>query len=145
VRRSCGSSRVTYLDRERAVEQLRLLAGELVASNAEVIEVRLFGSLARMESVPGSDADLFILLRRDESPRWFDRIPRFSAAFADTDMPVEVFPYTLDEVDRLEQSGSGLLRAARSGILLAARSQAGPPWRDAIPPEGPSGRPFSFP
>jgi predicted nucleotidyltransferase len=122
VKRSCGSSRVTYLDRPRAIEQLRLLAGELIASNPDVIEVRLFGSLARMESVPGSDADVFILLRRDESPRWFDRIPRFSAAFDATDMPVEVFPYTQDEVDRLEHSGSGLLRAARNGIVLARRA-----------------------
>lgn len=122
MKRSCGSSRVTYLDRHRAIEQLRLLATDLVASNPDVIEVRLFGSLARLESVPGSDADLFILLRHDEAPRWFDRIPRFSAAFHATDMPVEVFPYTQAEVDRLKQSGSGLLRAAQNGIVLARRT-----------------------
>jgi len=121
VKRSCGSSRVTYLDRKRALEQLRLLAQRLIDANPRVREVRLFGSLARMQAVPGSDADLLIVLDRHELPRWFDRIPEFSRAFADTDMPVEVFPYTQDELERLEAGGSGLARAARAGLVLAAR------------------------
>jgi len=122
VRRSCGSSKVTYLDRARAVEQLRLLAGRLLASNPDVLEVRLFGSLARGEAIPGSDADVLVVLRHHSQPRWMDRIPEFAAAFDDTDMPVEVFPYTRAELTRLEQTGSGLLRAARAGVLLAERS-----------------------
>lgn len=84
--------------------------------------MRLFGSLARMEAVPGSDADLFIRLDSHPAPRWFDRIAEFSDAFADTDMPVEVFPYTRQEIERLEKRGSGLLRAACRGTLMAARN-----------------------
>jgi len=123
VTRSSGSSRVTYLDRARALEQLRALATRLVAIDPRIVEVRLFGSLARMESVPGSDADVLIALHGHPLPRWFDRIPEFSAAFMETDMPVEVFPYTLEELERMKESGSGLVRAARAGVLLASRAE----------------------
>jgi len=118
VRRSCGSSKVTYLDRDRAVEQLRQCARALAARDAAVVEVRLFGSLARMEAVPGSDADILIVLRHHALSRWFDRIPEYQAAFADMDMPVEVFPYTQDELTRLDSGATGLAGAARSGLLL---------------------------
>ncbi len=121
VKRSCGSSKVTYLDRGKAVEQLRLLGQRLIDARPNVLEVRLFGSLARMEAVPGSDADILIVLDSHPLPRWFDRIPEFSGAFADTDMPVELFPYTRDELEQLEESGSGLTGAARAGMLLGSR------------------------
>jgi len=121
VIRSSGSCRATYLNRKLAVEQLRLLAGRLVEQDPRVLEVRLFGSLARMEAVPGSDADILIVLSEHSTPRWFDRIPEFAAAFHDTDMPVEVFPYTRDELRRLETGGSGLARASRAGLILASR------------------------
>ncbi len=122
VRRSCGSSRATYLDRTAAVAQLRLLAQRLIDSHADVLQVWLFGSLARMGAVPGSDADLLLVLARHAQPRWFDRAPEFAAAFADTDLPVELFPYTQEELVRLEAGGTGLIRAARRGLLLAARA-----------------------
>lgn len=121
MRRCSGSSRVTYLDRARAVEQLRLLARRLVEADPRVVEVRLFGSLARMEAVPGSDADVLVILENHPLPRWFDRIPEFSAAFAATDMPVEVFPYTRAELKQLEASGSKLVDSARAGLSLAER------------------------
>ncbi|MEE9296447.1 MAG: nucleotidyltransferase domain-containing protein [Phycisphaerae bacterium] len=119
VRSSFGSSKVTYLDRAKAIEQLRLLAGRLLETHPEVTEVRLFGSLAGMTAVPGSDADVLIVLTSHTQPRWFDRIAEFQAVFAATDMPVEVFPYTQRELARLEAGGSGLARAARAGVLLA--------------------------
>ncbi len=88
-----------------------------------MLEVRLFGSLARREAVPASDADVLIVLRQHAEPRWFDRVPHFADAFRDTDMPVEVFPYTREELARLETSGSGLIRAAQAGIPLAQTAE----------------------
>lgn len=120
VTRFCGSSKATYLDRGRAVEQLRRLATALLERDPRVVEVRLFGSLARNEAVPGSDADVLITLDEHPEPRWFDRIPEFSDAFASTDMPVEVFPYTREELDHLDSDASGLARSARHGVVLAA-------------------------
>ncbi len=87
-----------------------------------MLEVRLFGSLARREAVPGSDADVLVVLRQHPLPRWFDRIPEFAAALAGADLPVEVFPYTLDELDRLGGEGSGIGDQARRGLLLAQKA-----------------------
>lgn len=115
VKRSFGSSKVTYLDRAKAVEQLELLARRLLETHSDVIEVRLFGSLARMKAVPGSDADVLIVLKSHRQPRWFDRIAEFQDTFANTDMPVELFPSTRAELQRLETCGSGLARAAHAG------------------------------
>lgn len=120
VTRFCGSSKATYLDRGRAVEQLRQWATALLERDPRVVEVRLFGSLARNEAVPGSGADVLIILDGHPEPRWFDRIPEFYNAFARTDMPVEVFPYTREELDQLELDATGPARSARNGMVLAA-------------------------
>jgi predicted nucleotidyltransferase len=119
--KSCGSSRVTYLDQAQAIEQLRVQAARLVESHPEVLEVRLFGSLARGRAVPGSDADVLVVLRGHPLPRWFDRIPEFAAALQETGLPIEVFPYTLAELEQME--GRGVAAEARRGLFLARQGQ----------------------
>jgi hypothetical protein len=55
--------RVFRLDRAGTISRLRQRACELLQQRPEVLEVRLFGSLGRGDAAPGSDADLFIVLR----------------------------------------------------------------------------------
>ncbi|HSW09511.1 MAG TPA: nucleotidyltransferase domain-containing protein [Bacillota bacterium] len=55
----------------------------------------LFGSLVQRRGVPGSDADLLIVLWRDDRP-FPERIDEWLGEF-DLDFPVEVFPYTVEE------------------------------------------------
>ena len=71
--------------------------------------------------MPGSDADVLVLLSHHPRSRWFDRIPEFLEHFGETDMAVEVFPYTERELDELEAAGAGFARTARTGIRLADR------------------------
>lgn len=71
-------------------------ARELLARHSEVEEVIVFGSFENDTYVPGSDIDVFIVLREaNDAPR--DRIPRFlpSKSF---DVPVDVFPFTRSEM-----------------------------------------------
>ena len=75
--------RVFRLDRERTIGQLRTRAQKLVESRADVLEVRLFGSLARGSATPGSDADLFIVLRDGAGPL-LDRIADLARHFTGT-------------------------------------------------------------
>lgn len=117
--RSSGSCKVVYLDRRLAIQILRELAEALVRSRPEVLEVRLFGSLAEGTAVPGSDADILILLRDHPLPRWFDRIPQYAPAFQGIDMPVELFCYTLDELHQLEHNRPDFARQLRGARLLA--------------------------
>ncbi|MGQ9600806.1 MAG: nucleotidyltransferase domain-containing protein [Anaerolineae bacterium] len=85
-------------------------AQRLLAGDDRVIAVGLFGSLARRQALPSSDADVLIVLREHPQPRWFDRIAEYVDAFAGASLPVEPFPYTHDELERMRLSRSGFLR-----------------------------------
>lgn len=119
LRRSSGSVRVAWLDRERAIAELRRCAEQLVVQDARVLVVGLFGSLARGEALPSSDADVLIILREHDRPRWFDRIPEYAAAFSGTSLPTEPFAYTIEEGKALA-SQSGFMRTVLRELVPLA-------------------------
>jgi len=86
-----------------------------LASRDDVLEVSLFGSLARGNYAPGSDADIYILLKED-SRRFMDRIPEFLKHFSGAGLPVEVFPYTLEEV--AEMGDGGFIKAIENEKIM---------------------------
>ena len=118
-RRSFGSVKVAFLDRERAIQELVECAGRLLEQDTRVLAIGLFGSLARDDALPTSDADIIIVLRSHPNPRWFERIPEFAGAFDGTSLPVETFPYTLEEMNRLA-SRPGLIRTALRELIHVA-------------------------
>lgn len=115
-RRSSGSVRIAFLDRKGAVAELSEQAQALVLRDPRVADVGLFGSLARGQALPSSDADVLIALREHPEQRWFDRMPEYGAAFEHTALPVETFPYTLDELTRLS-AHPGFIRTAMRELL----------------------------
>jgi uncharacterized protein len=114
--RSFGSVRVSWLDSQEAVFRLRAAAERLAGAHPEVLGVYLFGSLAEGRAVPGSDADVLVLLDHSDR-RWLDRPLDYSDPFDAVGLPVELFCYTRAEVDRVPLAG----RAIREGIPLAYR------------------------
>jgi predicted nucleotidyltransferase len=84
-----------------------------------VLEISLFGLLARGDHRPGSDADLFILVKEDgQTP--FDRIPRFLRLFLDGPIGVDVLVYTPAEIEAMRSEGNQLLKQIeREKITLA--------------------------
>lgn len=88
-------------------------------ANPNVIEVRLFGSLARSTHAPGSDADIYVLLREDPR-RFVDRIPEFMEAFSGVGVSVEVLPYTVEESIRMRTSGF-MRSITKDCVVLAER------------------------
>jgi predicted nucleotidyltransferase len=116
--------RITYLDGKAAIERLRELARALLESRSDVEAVYLFGSLARGQHVPGSDADLLIVLREDPR-RFVDRVPEFLRAFLDAPLAVDVFPYTVEELADKQREGNLFVRQALAeAILLGAGPRA---------------------
>lgn len=115
-KRSYGSATVFWLDREEAERRLRQAADRLVAERPEVVAVYLFGSLATGRAVPGSDADVLVIVDRSDE-RWVDRGVRYVGYFSDVGMPVELFCYTEEEVPRVPLAQ----RALVEGKLLAGR------------------------
>lgn len=114
--RSFGSAKVFWLDRDAALVGLRAAAERLLAEHEEVLAVYLFGSLAEGRAVPGSDADVLVLLERSEL-RWMDRPLRYGPAFDGVGLPVELFCYTREEIERVPLAR----RALAGGMLLAGR------------------------
>lgn len=114
---SSTSVRIHWLDSQRIVEELKIVARQMRVRHPEVEQVLLFGSLARGEAVPGSDADLLVILSSAALP-FLERIPRYLP----TGLPlgVDVFPYTQGEIDRMLAEGNHFIRqAVEEGIPLA--------------------------
>ena len=87
------------------------------ASYLEIEQVILFGSLARGEAAPVSDADLLVILSWSVQ-QFLERIPRYLPV--GLPVGVGVFPYTREEVDRMLAEGNLFIRqATQEGIALA--------------------------
>ena len=92
----------------------------------EVEEVILFGSLARGDEGIYSDADVLIILNSSPHKRYFDRIPKYTAIFLKFDVPVDVFPYTRAELDRMLKSDNLFIKSIlEEGISLSKKGQCG--------------------
>ncbi|MGC8780322.1 MAG: nucleotidyltransferase domain-containing protein [Anaerolineae bacterium] len=87
-----------------------------------MLAVGLFGSLARGDALPSSDADVLIVLRDHDRPRWFDRISEYAAAFAGVSLPVEPFAYTVEESKALA-SRPGFMRTVLRELMPLAGDQ----------------------
>ncbi len=101
VNRQSGSSssvKVRFLDGPRVIDTLKSISKALLKRNPQILGIYLFGSLARGNYVPGSDADILIILNEDRR-RFIDRIPEFLKAFLPASIAVDVFPYTKEELD----------------------------------------------
>lgn len=111
---SYGSVTTFWLDRAEAIRRVSEAAERLVGERETVEAVLLFGSLAEGRAVPGSDADLLILLTGSDT-RWLDRPLEFASFFDGCGIGVDLFCYTLEEA-----AVTPLARRARArGRLLA--------------------------
>lgn len=104
--------------RDDVVRELRRSARRLIRSHPEVRRVLLFGSYARGDFGMRSDADVLLVLSSSPHERYFDRIPDFLGFFLDMSVPVDIFPYTEAEVERMRAKGNPLIRSALGGIVV---------------------------
>ncbi|HEU67983.1 MAG TPA: nucleotidyltransferase domain-containing protein [Candidatus Acetothermia bacterium] len=122
---SWRSVRVTWLDRPGTIARLREAVAALARDHPEVERVVLFGSLARGEAVPGSDADLLVVLSDSPLP-FLERIPAYTPRGCG--IGVDVFPYTQAELGRMMEEENPFVREALgTGIVLYARAAADSP------------------
>lgn len=94
-------------------------ARDLAARKPEVLKVIQFGSLARGDAVPGSDADVLVLLR--SSRRTFlNRISHYR--LDGMSIGVDVFPYTQQELQRMQADSNPFVREERrEGVVMYDR------------------------
>jgi predicted nucleotidyltransferase len=74
----------------------------LLQQRSDVLEVRLFGSLARGVARPGSDADLFIVVRDGAAP-FLDRSAALAPYFTGVGIGCDLIAYTESECRMLAE------------------------------------------
>jgi len=112
---SFNSVKVFWLDTDLVLTRLRERAEELLR-DTRIQKVVLFGSLAEGRAVPGSDADLLIVLE-DDDRTMKERIDAYLEFFSGIGIGIDVFPYTQGEL------ATPLAQQALSkGIVLASRA-----------------------
>jgi predicted nucleotidyltransferase len=113
---SSPSVKVIYLDREEMRKTLKQAVMVLTHRRPEIERVLLFGSLATGRAVPGSDADLLMILAHSDRP-FLDRISLYIPEGCR--IPVDVFPYTHAEIEKMQADGNLFLkRAFAEGIEI---------------------------
>jgi len=100
------------------VARLRAHAERLLVEDPNVVEVHLFGSLARGDAHPGSDADLLVVVRDGAGP-FRNRIPAMARHFTGVGVGCDVLVYT--EGERARLAGRFAQAVLDEGIQLAAR------------------------
>lgn len=119
------SVRVFRFDQARAIGALRARAARLLGERPEIVEIRLFGSLAARRAMPGSDADIWILLAEDSRP-FLQRGAELAVHFRGIGVGCDVLAYTEAEWRLLKAEGRRIVHAVESdGVLLASREAKG--------------------
>jgi predicted nucleotidyltransferase len=117
-----SSVRVRYLDRTRVLASLRELAQRLGEERPEILEIRLFGSLARGQRNPFADADLLILLDASDVPAR-ERLPLYKPRRIP--LPLDLTICTRSELAGELAAGNRFLKRALDESLVLY-SRAGP-------------------
>ena len=107
--------KVTYLDRQGVLRELRRAVEDLARNRPEIQRVLLFGSLASGQAVPGSDADLLVILTHSDK-RFLDRIPLYTPEGCT--VGIDVFPYTQAEIDAMRTAGNRFIEGALAEGLV---------------------------
>lgn len=97
LQKSFGSVKTYWLDKDYICQQIRRAVDTLIA-DPNVVRIVLFGSFASGRAVPGSDVDILIILSID-SRRFIERIHAYIDVFSDLGIGVDVFPFTVDELE----------------------------------------------
>jgi predicted nucleotidyltransferase len=96
--KSLNSVKVFWLNRELLNQRINEAVARIGVERPEVAKVFLFGSAAEDRAVPGSDADVLMLVR-NEPGRFIDRGSVYQPYFRDIGLGVDVFVYTIDELN----------------------------------------------
>jgi len=117
LERSFGGATARFLDGEVVKASLVERAIALSSADPNVAAIYLFGSLARGNYGPGSDADILIVEHLASTPRQIDRPLRYIDAFSRLAVPVDIVVLTVEEVAGMRAEGRLFIREAIDGAI----------------------------
>ena len=104
---------IRSIDRDKVQEAVSEYARHLRQTHPEILRVIWFGSWITGYPSPGSDVDICLVLSRADKPIR-ERLP----VYLPSRFPVgvDLFIYTQNELDHLQQASPGWYQAITSGI-----------------------------
>lgn len=136
--KSSNSVRLFSIDRARAIHEIRKAMETQKSLCPEMDRVVLFGSLARGDAGPGSDADLLVVVSRTDLP-FPERFVRYAPA--GVGIGVDVFAYTHSEIRKMLAEGNPFIaRALSEGFDLLGPGRNSTAEADRNPRARPTGR-----
>jgi tRNA nucleotidyltransferase (CCA-adding enzyme) len=102
---SWTGAEVKFIDRDQVIRDLRQAVGEAKAKYPEIVKVFLFGSFVEGSWTADSDADLFVVVRRD----FPDILGRSSYQIFTATVPTDSLVYSETEFDRLARDPESFL------------------------------------
>lgn len=113
--------KVRFINAPKLIEELKSISGHILQRDENVLGIYLFGSLSDDTYVPMSDADILIVLKK-ENRRFIDRMPEFLRYFLKVSVATDVFPYTKKEIEEMIFNGNTFLTTIwRKKKVLAER------------------------
>jgi predicted nucleotidyltransferase len=103
--RYSNSVEVRFIDRDQVIRDLRQAVAEAKAARPEIVKVLLFGSFVQGNWTADSDADLFVVVRRE----FADIFDRTSYAIFAKGISVDSIVYSEVEFEKLSQDSSSFL------------------------------------
>jgi hypothetical protein len=100
-----------WLDLDEVKGRLTKAVQELARRHPEIVEVWLFGSLVRGQAVPGSDADVLLILKECDLP-FLERGSYYQPEFCG--VGVVLFAYTQKELEEMEKGGHQFLQRIKA-------------------------------
>ncbi len=122
-RTSLPSVSIFWLNLDQVRACLKKAVARLAEKHPETEEVWLFGSLARGDAVPGSDADVLVVL--SESPLSFlDRSVHYQPDSCG--VGVDVLAYTRTELAQMQTEGNSFIQCAQAEALCLFQRPGSP-------------------
>jgi predicted nucleotidyltransferase len=112
-----NSVRIIFLNREKNLAELHQIATRIKQIHPDVIEIRLFGSLARGDNTGMSDIDVLILLEHTTESDPHKRIMKYLPYF-ELDRGVDLLVYTRAELNSRLTAGDHFLRRVWSESVI---------------------------
>lgn len=100
-----------WLNLDEVRGRLTKAANKLAGMHPEIGEIWVFGSLARGQAVPGSDADVLLVLEECELP-FLERAVHYQPEFCG--VGVDLFAYTRKELEQMEGAGHQFLERVKT-------------------------------
>ncbi len=109
-----------FVNRRKVISSLKRISTLLIQKNIKIDKIYLFGSFATDSAGIHSDADILIVLKKDNR-RMLDRLDEFILKFSDAPVPVDVLVYTQEELEEMLNAGNPFIRRiVQDRILMCA-------------------------